>query len=171
MGLLLERFSEVHFSDYLTLVSNIHVMAMITERAIPYDEAYYDFKLILDDNARYSDLGHYRITDDQNDNFIGLAKLASVADQPKTAELSYMLLPEYWGLGIASQIATLLIEQAHRNHEISSLIAIIDPANLASKKILLNNHFTILEFKGFDGLPGRNSASCSMKIGLSEFGD
>jgi len=154
MGLLLERFSEVHFSDYLRLVSNLDVMAMITERAIPSDEASHDFKLILDDNARYSDLGYYRITDDQSGNFIGLAKLAPVADKPKTAELGYMLLPDYWGLGIASQVAALLIEQARRNPEISSLIAIIDPANLPSKKILTNNRFTTLEFRNFDGLPG-----------------
>ena len=154
MGLLLEQFSEIHFSDYLKLVSNIDVMAMITERAVPCDEAYRDFKLILDDNARHSGLGCYRITDDRQGNFIGLAKLASVADQPKTAELGYMLLPEYGGRGIASQVATLLIEQARRNPEISSLIAIIDPANLASKKILTNNRFITLEFRDFDGLPG-----------------
>lgn len=99
-------------------------------------------------------MGYYRITDDRQGNFIGLAKLSSVADQPKTAELGYMLLPEYWGRGIASQVATLLIEQARRNPEISSLIAIIDPANLASKKILTNNRFITLEFRDFDGLPG-----------------
>ncbi|VTM12861.1 Uncharacterised protein [Raoultella terrigena] len=65
-----------------------------------------------------------------------------------------MLLPEYWGLGIASQVATILIEQARRNNEISTLIAIIDPANLASKKILTNNRFITRELRDFDGLPG-----------------
>jgi RimJ/RimL family protein N-acetyltransferase len=104
MDLLLEKFSEIHFADYLKLVSNIDVMAMITERAIPCDEASRDFKLILDENARHSDLGYYRITDDKQGNFIGLAKLASVADQPKTAELGYMLLPEYWGLVLRAKL-------------------------------------------------------------------
>lgn len=154
MDLLLEKFSEIHFSDYLKLVSNRDVMAMITERTIPCDEAARDFKLILDDNARYSDLGYYRITGDKQDNFIGLAKLASVADQPNTAEVGYMLLPEYWGLGIASQVTAILIEQARTNPEISSLIAIIDPANLPSKKILTNNSFITREFRDFEGLPG-----------------
>lgn len=154
MDLLLEKFAEIHFADYLKLVSNIDVMAMITERAIPCDEASRDFKLILDENARHSDLGYYRITDDKQGNFIGLAKLTSVADQPKTAELGYMLLPEYWGLGIASKVATILVEQACRNPEISTLIAIIDPANLASKKILTNKNFITREFRDFDGLPG-----------------
>lgn len=154
MNLLLEPFSKKHFPEYLKLVSNIDVMAMITERAIPYDEASRDFKLILDDNARTSSLGHYRITEDKRGSFIGLAKLTSVPDQPKTAELGYMLLPEYWGLGIASQVAAILVEQARRNSDISTLIAIIDPANLASKKILTNNGFITLEFRDFDGLPG-----------------
>lgn len=95
MGVLLQRFTETDFPDYFKLVSNIDVMAMITERAVPLDEACRDFRLILDDNARYSDLGYYRITDDRQGNFIGLAKLASVTDQPETAELGYMLLPEY----------------------------------------------------------------------------
>lgn len=35
MDLLLEKFSATHFSDYLKLVSNSDVMAMITERAVP----------------------------------------------------------------------------------------------------------------------------------------
>ena len=80
MDLLLKKFSEIHFVDYLKLVSNIDVMAMITERAVPCDEASRDFKLILDENARHSDLGYYRIMDDKQGNFIGLAKLASVAN-------------------------------------------------------------------------------------------
>ena len=142
MDLLLKKFSEIHFVDYLKLVSNIDVMAMITERAVPCDEASRDFKLILDENARHSDLGYYRIMDDKQGNFIGLA------------ELGYMLLPEYWGLGIASKVATILVEQACRNPEISTLIAIIDPANLASKKILTNKNFITREFRDFDGLPG-----------------
>lgn len=154
MGILLQHFSEADFPDYLKLVSNIEVMAMITERAVPYDEASRDFKLILDDNARYAGLGYYRITDDRQGNFIGLAKLASVTEQPGTAELGYMLLPEYWGQGIASQVAALLIAQAHRNPDISSLMAIIDPANTASKKILTNNCFITLELRDFNVLPG-----------------
>jgi RimJ/RimL family protein N-acetyltransferase len=58
------------------------------------------------------------------------------------------------GLGIASKVATILVEQACRNPEICTLIAIIDPANLASKKILTNKNFITREFRDFDGLPG-----------------
>lgn len=154
MDISLEKFSEIHFSEYFKLVSNIDVMAMITERAIPYNEACRDFKEILDDNARLLESGYYRIADNKHGNFIGLAKLAPVSDQPLAAELGYMLLPEYWGRGIASRVVGLLVEQASKNPGISALIGIIDPSNLASRKILTNNGFFSIEFRDFNGLPG-----------------
>ena len=85
---------------------------------------------------------------------MGLAKLE--LDQPTatTAELGYMLLPEYWGKGIASQVVTFLIEHAKQQAYLKDLMAIIDPENIASRKILINNGFHSQEFKDFDGLAG-----------------
>ena len=76
---------------------------------------------------------------------------AAEADQ---AELGYILAPEYWGKGIASRIASLLVVRAERQPALRSLFAIIDPANVPSRKILINNGFVLKEFKDFDGLPG-----------------
>lgn len=154
MDILIEDFTETCFQDYFSLVSSIEVMAMITERAIPYDEACHDFEKMLNDNARNAELGCFRITDANQRNFIGLAKLVHISEKPQTAELGYMLLPEFWGRGIASRVTRLLIEKASKNQEISTLIAIIDPANVASRKILTNNGFVSVEFRDFDGLPG-----------------
>ncbi|MCS3607505.1 GNAT family N-acetyltransferase [Erwinia rhapontici] len=154
MDILLEDFTEMCFSDYFRLVSSVEVMAMITERAIPYDEACHDFEKMLNDNARNAELGCFRIVDANKGNFIGLAKLVQISEKPQTAELGYMLLPEFWGRGIASRVTRLLIEKASKNLEISTLIAIIDPANAASRKILTNHDFVSVEFRDFDGLPG-----------------
>ena len=154
MDISLKRFTEMHFLEYFKLVGNIEVMAMITECATPYNDASRDFKKMLEDNAQNLALGCFRIVDSQQGHFIGLAKLVSVTEQPQTAELGYMLLPEFWGRGIGSLVAKLLIEKASNNSEISTLIAIIDPANLASRKILTSNGFFSVEFRDFDGLPG-----------------
>jgi len=120
---------------------------MITERAIPANEAPRDYEKRLADNALQSESGHFRVLDERG-TFIGLGKLA-VADADR-AELGYILAPEYWGKGIAS----LLVAKAERQPQLRCLFTIIDPANIPSRKIPINNGFVSKEFRDFDGLPG-----------------
>lgn len=154
MNISLKKFGPSDFAEYFRLVSDPQVMAMITERAIPMDEARRDYEKLLTANSIHPELGQFRILDARHARFIGLAKLEVSAGKPDTAELGYMLLPEFWGQGIASKIASLLMARAREQPELRSLFAIIDPANLPSRKILINNGFVSREFKDFDGLPG-----------------
>lgn len=94
-------------------------------------------------------------------NFIGLAKLKVEEKLSKEAELGYMLLPEYWGKGIGSEIARLLIEKAKEEKQLNKVTAIIDPNNIPSRKILINNGFVSDKLCEIDGLPGE---ILSMKI-------
>lgn len=153
MDITLEKFGPQDFADYFQLVSNPEVMAMITERAIPVDEAQRDYDKMLTDNALHPSLGHFRVLDEHG-TFIGLGKLAVETAEADHAELGYILSPEYWGKGIASRIAGLMVARAEQQPTLRSLFAIIDPANIPSRKILINNGFVSKEFKDFDGLPG-----------------
>lgn len=150
----LEKFTDLDFAVYFELVKNIEVMHMITERALTLEEAHTEFAKILSKNEYNAVLGNYKILDAQTRDFWGLAKLE--LDQPTatTAELGYMLLPEYWRKGIASQVVTFLIEHAKKQPYLKDLMAIIDPENIPSRKILINNGFHSKEFKDFDGLAG-----------------
>lgn len=154
MEFMLEKFRPQDFDDYFRLVSDPKVMAMITERGIPVDEARRDYADLLAANETHPSMGQFRILDKKNSHFIGLAKLAVSAENPETAELGYMLLPEYWGQGIGGQIASMLVKRAEAQPDIRRLFAIIDPANIPSRKILTNNGFVSREFREFDGLPG-----------------
>ncbi len=154
MHITLEKFGPQDFADYQRLVSNPKVMAMITERAIPADEAQRDYEKLLADNALHPELGHFRVLDALDRSFIGLGKLAVERAEAEQAELGYILAPEYWGKGIASRIASLLVARAEKQSALRSLFAIIDPANIPSRKILINNGFVSKQFKDFDGLPG-----------------
>lgn len=88
-----------------------------------------------------------------NHDFIGLAKLEIKTENDKEAELGYMILPKYWGKGIGGKVAQSLIESARKHTGLTRIFAIIDPKNIASRKILINNGFESKEFKDFDGLP------------------
>ena len=53
------------------------------------------------------------------------------------AELGYIFLPKFWGKGYGSQISRTIVNYAKTVPEIKILVAIIDPQNTASKRILL----------------------------------
>lgn len=142
------------FDYYFQLVNDENVMSMITERAIEFDEARKEFKQLLKNNAISDRFGYYKILDSEKRAFIGLAKLEITRPQADIAELGYIILPEFWGNGIASQIASHLVQYGRSMNRLKGLTAIIDPLNLPSRKILIKNGFQSRGFKDFDGLPG-----------------
>lgn len=154
MQIKLAKFTQADFADYFRLVGDEQVMAMITERAIPREEAKTDFEKLLKNNAMHPDFGCFKILNKENNAFIGLAKLELASPDGTEAELGYMLLPEFWGKGIAGKVAKKLLDFARAQTHLTRLFAIIDPDNLPSRKILTNNGFVHQEYKDFDGLAG-----------------
>ncbi|HLT88156.1 MAG TPA: GNAT family N-acetyltransferase [Sphingobacterium sp.] len=150
----LEKLTPTDFPVYFSLIGDEDVMAMITERAIPLEEAKSDYEKRMLENEFHNNFGHFKIIEEESDNFIGVGKLEIEAPNSDKAELGYMLLPKYWGKGIASEVACQLIEVARKHNFIKRLFAIIDPKNTPSRKILLKNGFVSKEFTDFDGLPG-----------------
>lgn len=150
----LVKFKSQDFNEYFQLVGDARVMEMITERAIPIEEAQVDFEQLIDNNKLNENFGNFKILTLSSNEFVGLAKLALHEEDQVEAELGYMILPYYWGKGIASQVARQLIEHAKQQQSLEKLVAIIDPKNIPSRKILINNGFVSKEFKDFDGLPG-----------------
>lgn len=157
----LEKFTSMDFDNYYKLVGNEKVMAMITERAIPLDEALENYNLILKSNQLHNSFGNFKIMEVSTNKFIGSALLKVKDTSPTEAELGYMLSPDYWGKGIGSEVAKLLIEKAKAEKQINKITAIIDPNNIASRKILINNGFISDMVCEIDGLPGE---ILSMKI-------
>ena len=150
----LDKFTENDFQLYYQLVNDEKVMEMITGRAIELQDAQIKFKKILDRNAAYKDFGSFKIMDPITNDFLGFAKLELIKGTQYETELGYMVLPQYWGKQIAGVAAKQLIKIAFDHQEIKRIIAVIDPKNLASRKILMNNNFTFIGYQDYDGLPG-----------------
>lgn len=160
-GIYLEKFTSMDFDKYFKLVSNERVMAMITGRAISLDEAVKRYNSVLSNNKLHNLFGNFKVMEISTNKFIGSALLKVEERSSTEAELGYMLLPDYWGKGIGSEIAKLLIDKAKESKQINKIIAIIDPNNIASRKILIKNGFTTHMICEMDGLPGE---ILSMKI-------
>ncbi|PFN19737.1 GNAT family N-acetyltransferase [Bacillus cereus] len=147
------KFEPADFNLYFQLVSNEEVMAQITERAIPLEEAQANFNKLLKRNEKHQLYGSYRVYDSISNEFIGLGHITVNEDNVKEAEIGYMLLPEHWGKRYGSAIAKELMNIAKQT-DVSVLKAIIDPNNIPSRKILLNVGFTSEIVCEIDGLPG-----------------
>ncbi|QBR13143.1 GNAT family N-acetyltransferase [Sphingobacterium sp. CZ-2] len=154
MNIKLEKFNPLDFDLYYLLVSDIQIMAMVTERGLTIEEAKSDFDETIINNELREEYGTFKIFEQDSGTFLGLAKLEIKKLDDKEAELGYLLLPAYWGRGIASMVSSMLIEVALNDPQIEVLTAIIDPKNLASRKVLIKNQFESREFKDFEGLPG-----------------
>ncbi|PAQ15752.1 GNAT family N-acetyltransferase [Bacillaceae bacterium SAOS 7] len=148
-----KKFEAKDFNDYFQLVSNEQVMAQITERAIPLEEAQADYQKLLERNGKHELYGSYKVYDSVTDEFIGLGHVTLNEDRTEEAEIGYMLLPAYWRKGYGNTIAEQLIELAKQT-ELKILKAIIDPVNIPSRKILIKQGFTSEKVCEMDGLPG-----------------
>ncbi|MEK7016089.1 GNAT family N-acetyltransferase [Bacillus sp. FSL R9-9410] len=151
--LYFNKFEATDFNLYFQLVSNEEVMAQITERAIPLEEAQNDYEKLLQRNEKHKLFGSNKVYDSSTNEFIGLGHITVNEDDLKEAELGYILLPEHWGKRYGSCIARELIEIAKQT-DVNVLKAIIDPNNIPSRKILLNAGFTSDIVCEMDGLPG-----------------
>lgn len=148
--LKLDKYTNDDFEKYFVLVSDESVMAQITERAIPIDEAKVNYQKLLERNGRHELFGSYKVFDG---NYIGLGHVTVNEDNPDEAEIGYMLLPAYWNKGYGTLIAGALIELAQQTN-VKRLTAVIDPNNIPSRKILLKHGFTSEQVCEIGGLPG-----------------
>ncbi|MFB6468894.1 GNAT family N-acetyltransferase [Cytobacillus sp. Hz8] len=151
--LLLQKFGSSDFNDYFNLVSNESVMAMITERSIPLDEAEVNFQKLLERNKKYEEFGSYKVYNNTTNQFVGLGSLILNEVMTNEAELGYMLLPEHWGKGYGSEIADILIRKAEKT-KLNRVTAVIDPNNIPSRKILIKKGFISEKLCEIEGLPG-----------------
>ncbi len=92
-----KKFEAIDFNLYFQLVSNEKVMAQITERIIPLEEAQSDYEKLLRRNEKHKLYGSYKVYNSVTNEFIGPGHITVNEDDFKEAELGYMLLPEHWG--------------------------------------------------------------------------
>ena len=128
--------SESDFAPFTQLVLNEQVMRMDMGRAFTPEEAETYFAFILRYNRENPDTGTYLVF--ANDAFIGVGALYC---RPEGAEIEYMLLPEFWNRGYATEIVSELLKIARGKPEIHQIRAMMDPKNAASRRVLIKNGF------------------------------
>lgn len=124
---------------YLELVSNAQVMEFITARPLSIEEGKKKFEKILEINNSPMDIGVYSVYTKSQTEFVGIAKVVPYEDN--VYEIGYSLYPKFWGVHFGTEVSQKMVEIGKNLEKAKSLIAIIDPNNIASRKILEKSNF------------------------------
>ena len=151
--LYFNKFEAIDFNLYFQLVSNEKVMAQITERAIPLEEAQTTFKNLINRNEKHQLFGSYKVFDSITNEYIGLGHVTVNDAYVQEAEIGYMILPEHWGKRYGSRIAKELINIAKQT-DINVLKAIIDPNNIPRAKFYYMSVLHLRKFVRLMDYPG-----------------
>jgi RimJ/RimL family protein N-acetyltransferase len=158
--LTIKKLSQNNFQLYALLVMNEEVMKYITGHALSSEEAEIRFQKAIDAGKKSDVAGFYIVRNKANKEFIGVTKLVQFANNQY--EVGYMLLPEHWGRGYATAMVNSMIKLA-KGKKVGELIAIVDPENPASIKVLTKFGFTLYNTGEIDGL-----ASAYYKLEIDE---
>ena len=151
----LEPFCVADRALYESLVFNEDAMRLNFGRVFTADEAALFFSAMLQANAAPSALGFYKVLTDIDgaETFIGMGALNENEDYG-AIEIEYMLLPAYWRRGFGTALVERLLKTAKETGLLSAAVALTDPVNLPSQRVLIKNGFTKLRaFENDDGEP------------------
>jgi ribosomal-protein-alanine N-acetyltransferase len=99
--------------------------------------------------ARYAEqrYGLQVILEKERATFLGLCGLVTQeVDGEQELEVGYHLLPAYWGRGYATEAAQMFLDFAKTNQLADSVISLINPENIPSRRVAERNGLTIDKF-------------------------
>lgn len=148
-------FSEKDEDLYSRLVFNEQTMTMNLGRVFTAEEAAMFFQMVTEYNASHAETGFYKVLLCRagQDEFIGMGAITWNEDE-NACEIEYMLLPEYWHQGYGTALAEQLLRRVEEIHQGTDVVAITDPANVYSQRILQRFGFALVkEYMNDDGEP------------------
>ncbi|MFD2903982.1 GNAT family N-acetyltransferase [Sphingobacterium anhuiense] len=135
MKINLQKYGSEDFNSFKTLVCEDALMKYISGNGLNENQARAKFDRILEINSKELELGYFKVLTDENE-FVGDCKLERYKHDESILEIGYIIKKNFWRNGIGSLICRKLLDVAHNLYPDLAVIGIIDPENMASKKLL-----------------------------------
>ena len=133
--LLAERLTTSHLPDLLQMDQNELFMAHLGGvRDEAGTRAYFDMNVA---HWEAHGFGLWMLRDGQGGAVMGRAVLRHLdVDGADEIEVGYGFLPEFWGRGLATEVARTCVGIGLERVELSSVVAITLPTNVASRRVM-----------------------------------
>jgi len=137
LRLAMREFTPDDSEDLFRLNSDPRVMRYIGEGK-PVERARHAtiLRRVLRYGALYPDLGFWYTTRRDTGAFIGWFTL-KYAGGSADVETGYMLLPEAWGQGFATEGATAMVDYGFDDLGLARIVGVTHPDNYASQRVLM----------------------------------
>lgn len=135
MEITLQKYEPEDFNCFKMLVSEDDLMKYISGSGLNEYQARIKFDRILEINSKEPGLGYFKVFNAEKE-FVGDCKLERYKHDHTILEIGYIIKKDFWRNGIGSLICEELLAVAHNLYPDLDVIGIIDPENIASKKLL-----------------------------------
>jgi len=153
--LILRRLIPQDLDSLYALYSDPEIRRYFPEGTLDYQETRHELEWFLNGHPSHPELGLWATIHKETGRFIGrCGLLPCTIDQRPEVEVAYLLAKEYWGQGLATEAAWAIARYAFERLHISRLICLVDPANLASRRVAEKIGMTLE--KEVDGIDGDN---------------
>jgi ribosomal-protein-alanine N-acetyltransferase len=138
--LVLRRIVLDDLDAYFALRTNVNAMKHICQ-VLPTREETQTKILRINEMINMNEGMAWALCHKPDNVMIGTTSFHKVIKEHHRAEIGYMLHPDYWRKGIISEALESVIEFGFNQMNLHSIEAQIDPANLASEKVLQKFNF------------------------------
>ncbi len=153
--LLLRRMNPGDIEAIFRMRSDENVMKYIPRPIVTNREEAEQHLNLIDERIESNEGINWAITLKGKPEMLGIAGHYRLKAESFRSEIGYMLLPEYNGQGIITEVVAALVDYGFDNMGLHSIEAIIDPDNTASARVLEKNGFVkeahLIENEYFEG--------------------
>jgi RimJ/RimL family protein N-acetyltransferase len=137
------------------LYCNPKITKYIPDAPLSYEEAQEELQWHMNGHPKYPELGLWATIHIETGRFIGRCGLLPwTIEGQEEVEVAYTLAQEYWGQGLATEAAKGILQYGFEKLNLSRLICLIDPENIASQRVAEKMGMTLE--KRVDGIDGDN---------------
>jgi RimJ/RimL family protein N-acetyltransferase len=134
--LLLRRFVINDLDVLFMFYSDPEVIKYIPDAPRTYDETKEELEWFLNGHPKFPELGLWATIYKEKDQFVGRCGLLPwTIDGQNEVEVAFAFSKEYWGQGLATEVAQALLQYGFEYLQLSRLICLIDHDNQASIKV------------------------------------
>ena len=139
--LVLRRIVNEDVKEIFALRSNKETMKFIPRPLAKSEEEAMEHIILIDSKIETNEGINWAITLKNNPKLIGIIGHYRIKPENYRAEIGYMILPEFQGRGIITEVINEVVKYGFEVMKLHSIEAIIDPENYASEKVLQKNEF------------------------------
>ncbi len=141
--------------ELFALYSDPEIRRYFPEGVLSLEETREELEWFLEGHPEHSELGLWATIHKATGKFIGRCGLLPWEIEGRLeVEIAYLLNKAFWGQGLAGEVARGILEYAFGTLDLARLICLIDPHNLASRKVAERIGMTLE--RRVDGIAGDN---------------